>query len=53
MAGNDGWGCSIWKQMQQVRVTRNDGIQAPIRANGKDGIRIGVVKRLKLFIARG
>lgn len=68
MAGNDGWGSSIWKQMQQVKVTREGGIQAPVRANGKDGIQVGnppldpigrqpsrpgLLTRLKLLIARG
>jgi hypothetical protein len=56
MGGNDGWGSDLWKQLQQVKVTRDDGIKAPVSADGKDGIvvgRPGLFRRLKLRIARG
>jgi len=31
----------LWKQIQQIKVTREGGIQAPVKANGTDGIVIG------------
>ncbi|GEB14686.1 hypothetical protein NSI01_30010 [Pimelobacter simplex] len=40
MSNNSGWGSSLWKDVRKVRVTRGK-IEAPVRANGKDGIRIG------------
>ncbi|AIY16953.1 hypothetical protein GUY44_16590 [Pimelobacter simplex] len=35
-----GPGSELWKQLQKVRVT-NGKIEAPVRANGKDGIQVG------------
>lgn len=31
----------IWEQMQQIRVTRDNGIQTPVQADGENGIVIG------------
>jgi len=36
-----GFGSPLWRQLQQVKVTRNDGIQAPVTADGEHGIVIG------------
>jgi hypothetical protein len=36
-----GFGTPLWRQLQQVKVTRNDGIQAPVTADGEHGIVIG------------
>lgn len=39
MANDDGWGSSLWREVQKVRIT--DGtLEAPVKADG-DGIRIG------------
>lgn len=38
----DGFGSRLWKNMQAVRLGQHGGIEAPIRANGRDGIVIGV-----------
>lgn len=31
----------IWEQMQKIKLTREGGLEAPVKANGKDGIVIG------------
>jgi hypothetical protein len=31
----------LWTQLQQIKVTREGGVQAPVKANGTDGIVIG------------
>ena len=31
----------LWKQIQKIKVTRDGGIEAPVKANGTDGIVIG------------
>lgn len=69
MGGDDGWGSGLWKQVQQVKVTRDGGIQAPASADGQHGIVVGdpplaplgpaptgkqgLLRRLKLRLARG
>lgn len=40
MTGGSGFGSSLWKDLQKVRITKGT-IEAPVRADGKDGIRIG------------
>lgn len=37
----DGWGTGLWRQAQQVRIDRDGTLRAPVRANGKDGVRVG------------
>lgn len=34
------FGEDIWKALRAVKVDRKDGIQAPVTANGKDGINV-------------
>jgi hypothetical protein len=31
----------LWTQIQKIKVTRAGGIEAPVKANGTDGIVIG------------
>jgi hypothetical protein len=31
----------LWKQIQKIKVTREGGVQMPVKANGTDGIVIG------------
>ncbi|WP_146207237.1 hypothetical protein [Nocardioides silvaticus] len=42
-----GFGSDLWKNMQALKLNKHGAIEAPIRANGKDGIVVGVdaVKR--------
>lgn len=42
MPGSPGFGSSLWKDLQKVRVTRGT-VEAPVTADGEDGIRIGTV----------
>ena len=39
---NDGFGSSLWKNVQAVRLGKEGGIEAPVRANSRQGIVIGV-----------
>lgn len=36
------FGEDLWKNIQSVRVTRDDGIQVPVRTDGEEGIRLGL-----------
>jgi hypothetical protein len=38
---NKGFGSDIWKNVQAVRFGKDGGIEAPVRANTRDGIVIG------------
>ncbi|MEZ5094391.1 hypothetical protein [Nocardioides sp.] len=40
MAGK-GFGSDLWKNVSSVRVTRHDGVKAPVRADGTHGIVAG------------
>ncbi len=40
MTTPSGPGSSLWNQLAKVRVTRGK-IEAPVRANGTDGIQVG------------
>lgn len=31
----------LWTQLQKIKVTRDGGIEAPVKANGTDGIVVG------------
>lgn len=39
---NDGFGSSLWRNVQAVRLGKDGGIEAPVRANSRQGIVIGV-----------
>ena len=39
---NDGFGSSLWKNVQAVKLGKHGGIEAPVRANSRQGIVIGV-----------
>lgn len=63
MTGSDGWWTDLWRQLQQVEVTSDDGVKAPVTVDGKDGIVIGnppvgtaargrMLQRFKLRLAR-
>ena len=40
MAGK-GFGSDLWKNVSTVRVTRDEGVKAPVRADGEHGIVVG------------
>jgi len=35
------FGSQLWAQLQKVRVTKDQGIQTPVKADGVNGIVIG------------
>jgi hypothetical protein len=37
-----GFGSDLWKNVQAIRLGKDGGIEAPVRANGRDGIVVGV-----------
>ena len=39
---NDGYGSSLWKNVQAVKLGKDGGIEVPVRANSHQGIEIGV-----------
>ncbi|WP_406831996.1 hypothetical protein ABEG17_03995 [Pedococcus sp. KACC 23699] len=39
---DDGFGSSLWKNVQAVKLGEDGGIQAPVRANSRQGIVVGV-----------
>ena len=39
---NDGFGSSLWKNVQAVKLGKDGGIEVPVRANSRQGIVIGV-----------
>jgi len=41
MADKD-FGSDLWKNLQAVKLSKDGGLEAPVRANGKDGIVVGV-----------
>ena len=38
---DDGFGSDLWKNLQSVNFGEDGGIEAPVRANGRDGIVVG------------
>jgi hypothetical protein len=38
----DGFGSSLWKNVQAVKLGKDGGIEAPVRANSRQGIVVGV-----------
>jgi len=39
---DDGFGSALWKNVRAVKLGKDGGIEAPVRANGRDGIEVGV-----------
>jgi hypothetical protein len=39
---NDGFGSSLWKNVQAVKLGKDGGIDIPVRANSRQGIMMGV-----------
>lgn len=39
---NDGFGSSLWKNVQAVKLGKGGGIEAPVRASSRQGIVVGV-----------
>lgn len=39
--GNGGFGSDLWKNVQAVKLGRHGGIEAPVRANSRQGIVLG------------
>jgi hypothetical protein len=39
---DDGFGSGLWKNIQAVKFGKDGGIEAPVRANGRDGIEFGL-----------
>jgi hypothetical protein len=37
-----GFGSGLWKNVQAIRLDKDGGIEAPVRADGRDGIVAGV-----------
>src|SRR5689334_11753024 len=37
-----GFGTSLWKNVRAVTFGKDGGIEAPVRANGRDGIEVGL-----------
>lgn len=38
---NDGFGSSLWKSVQGVKLGKDGGIEVPVRANSQQGMVIG------------
>jgi hypothetical protein len=38
----DGIGSALWKNVQAVKFGKDGGIEVPVRANGRDGIEVGL-----------
>lgn len=39
---DDGFGSELWKNLQSVKVGKDGGMEAPVRANGREGIVVGL-----------
>lgn len=39
---DDGFGSELWKNLQSVKFGEDGGIEAPVRANGREGIVVGL-----------
>ena len=39
---DDGFGSGLWENVQAVRLGPHGGIEAPVRANERDGVVVGV-----------
>lgn len=39
---DDGFGSALWKNVQAVKLGKDGGIEAPVRANGREGIEVGL-----------
>ena len=39
---DDGFGAELWKNLQSVKLGEDGGIEVPVRANGRDGIVVGL-----------
>jgi hypothetical protein len=37
-----GFGADLWKNLQAIKLGRDGGIEAPVRANERDGIVVGL-----------
>jgi hypothetical protein len=42
MAEEKGFASGLWKNVQAIRLGKDGGIEAPVRADGRDGIVVGV-----------
>jgi hypothetical protein len=38
----DGFGSTLWKNVQAVMLGKDGGIEAPVRANSRQGIVVGI-----------
>jgi hypothetical protein len=39
---NDGFGSGLWKNVQAIKLGKDGGIEAPVRASSQQGIVVGV-----------
>ena len=39
---DEGFRSDLWKNLQSVKLGSDGGIEAPVRANGRDGILVGL-----------
>ncbi len=37
----EGFGSGLWKNVQSIKLGQDGGIEAPVRANGRDGVVVG------------
>lgn len=39
---DEGFASKLWKNVKAVRLGKDGGLEAPVRADGRDGIRVGL-----------
>ena len=39
---DDGFGSDLWKNLQEIKLGQDGGIEAPVRANDRDGVVVGL-----------
>jgi hypothetical protein len=39
---DEGFGAGLWKNVRAIRLARDGGIEAPVRANHRDGVVVGL-----------
>lgn len=39
---DDGFGSSLWRNIQAIKIGKDGGIEAPVRANSRQGIVVGL-----------
>jgi hypothetical protein len=39
---DEGFGSDLWQNLQAIKLGRDGGIEAPVRANDRDGVVVGL-----------